>query len=197
MLILASAAGLLIAASCEPWCAAPCADLNGNVRIECGSCTAEFTCRPGVPDFDGNRPALTQALPDGTASLDYPLPPEWTGATCVPFRRQLGHLVVCPILNGIWTSFLDHEYWGSGPLPQPVRDRIANEMLRYDDAGLEGWVGEDFDDRVLSALERHAMLMNTSVASRNGEPAVTYTIIVEEGRHVRDNVAAPWHETVD
>ena len=35
-------------ADCEPWCAdVPCTQLNGNFRLECGSCSGdEYRCRP-------------------------------------------------------------------------------------------------------------------------------------------------------
>lgn len=41
----------LAATNCEPFCASPCVELNGNVAIECGGCTDEHACRPGAPGF--------------------------------------------------------------------------------------------------------------------------------------------------
>ena len=36
---------------CEPFCAAPCSELNGDVGRECGGCGAELACNPSSPDF--------------------------------------------------------------------------------------------------------------------------------------------------
>ena len=38
-------------AACEPWCAEPCADLNGDVQAECAACSSEWRCWPGAKEF--------------------------------------------------------------------------------------------------------------------------------------------------
>lgn len=38
---------------CEPYCAEPCAALNGDVARECGGCGASYACRPGGTGFPG------------------------------------------------------------------------------------------------------------------------------------------------
>ena len=38
---------------CEPWCAdSPCATLNGDHTLECGTCTEPAICRPGAEGYD-------------------------------------------------------------------------------------------------------------------------------------------------
>ena len=38
--------------SCEPYCTEPCANLNGDVAVECGTCVGEeFLCHPGGDGF--------------------------------------------------------------------------------------------------------------------------------------------------
>ena len=40
-------------AMCEPWCSEPCAELNGNVQIECGACTKDKNrCYPGASGYE-------------------------------------------------------------------------------------------------------------------------------------------------
>lgn len=36
---------------CEPWCAEPCAELNGEVTAECSGCTGPSGCFPGAAGF--------------------------------------------------------------------------------------------------------------------------------------------------
>ena len=37
---------------CEPYCVAPCAELQGNVHLECGTCrNSSFACRRGAPGW--------------------------------------------------------------------------------------------------------------------------------------------------
>ncbi|MEC8564960.1 MAG: hypothetical protein VXY90_13920, partial [Pseudomonadota bacterium] len=81
---------------------------------------------------------------------------------CTPFLRTLGNgaraVRVCPIFNGIWTSFLDDRRWGryDQPLAPNAAAHIADEMATlYDAVGMGTWIGEDFDERVLSSLEAH------------------------------------------
>ena len=60
--------GAAAAADCLPHCTNPCAELNGNLKLECGACVSG--CHPGADDF-GDRPPK--------ASLDGP-PPSPAGA---------------------------------------------------------------------------------------------------------------------
>ena len=53
--------------SCEPWCAtAPCVELTGDVRRECGACDAANACWPGASHFfvhvsaDGNAEDISE-----------------------------------------------------------------------------------------------------------------------------------------
>ena len=45
MLALAAAFAL---SACEPWCEHPCAELNGNIELECGSCDGSAACNPAT-----------------------------------------------------------------------------------------------------------------------------------------------------
>lgn len=38
-------------ALCELWCERPCHELNGDVRVECGSCSKEWRCNPVASAF--------------------------------------------------------------------------------------------------------------------------------------------------
>ena len=42
-------------AGCLPHCANPCAELNGNLKVECGACVSG--CHPGSPDFGERVPS--------------------------------------------------------------------------------------------------------------------------------------------
>ena len=85
----------------------------------------------------------------------------WTHFTCAPYYRTLGEgdpaVHVCPIFNGIWTSFLDFRKWGryDERLTPALSAQIARGMALYDEIGMSTWIGEDFDERVLSSLEAH------------------------------------------
>ena len=86
---------------------------------------------------------------------------ELVEASCAPYLRTIGEganaVAVCPVLNGIWTSFLDIRKWRSyeTSLSEEQSARVLEGMRRYDEVGLSTWIGEDFDERVLSALEAH------------------------------------------
>jgi len=45
---------------CEDFCRDMCSALNGNVRHECGACSAELACHPGAPDWPA-RPTISEA----------------------------------------------------------------------------------------------------------------------------------------
>jgi hypothetical protein len=47
-----------LANTCEPWCSAPCAELNGDVRWECGACPPHHTCRPGAVGWPSDQGAV-------------------------------------------------------------------------------------------------------------------------------------------
>lgn len=205
-----AAAPPVAGATCEPFCEdVPCTELNGNIDYECGACMgAQYRCRPGTPGFPGRQapppppPEPTPPADDtptrvsvgnsGSVALavdvDDTVP---DGLSCTPHVRTLGEgpsaLRVCPILNGIWTSFLDHRQWGeyNQPLDAPVAARIAAEMRAYDQVGLSTWIGEDFDERVLSALASHHELFGDAPAD-----APAYSIIIEAGHRVDDNLKA-------
>lgn len=93
-------------------------------------------------------------------------------------------------MHGLWTSFLNAATWGTEPLPLAARERLVQEMLRHDDAGLDAWVGEDFDPRVLSMLEEHAKSITAGDEGQSSANMVRHTIIVEQGRQVRANLLA-------
>ena len=97
-------------------------------------------------------------------------------------------LQVCPVLNGLWTSFHDRAKWPeySEPLPKLVAEEIVTDMQLYDAVGLSTWIGEDFDERVLSTLEAHRARRAQSVA--DPPAALSYSIIVERGRTVIDGL---------
>ena len=102
-------------------------------------------------------PALPSYSPPHTTRGAPPVDNVGQGMDCSAYRVQLDRVSLCPILNGLWTSFLDPAKWGEETevLPSRVRTKIAEEMRRYDRVGLDVWVGEDFDWRVLSALAEH------------------------------------------
>ena len=113
-----------------------------------------------------------------------PATPELVGRSCTPYLKQLGGLRICPILNGVWSSFLDHAKWGNEghPVPKPLAQSLAREMLKYDSVGMTSWVGEDFDQRVLSVLSEHRQAV---LATHEVIPTPPlYTVIVEEGERV-------------
>ena len=117
-----------------------------------------------------------------------------SGISCLPYLRSLGTLKLCPVFNGIWTSFLDHTRWGEyqSPLQPAAAVRIVSEMALYDNVGLSTWIGEDFDERVLSALELHSSQHRgeeegaTEAAAK--PPLLPYSIIVESGHDVLANL---------
>ena len=74
-------------------------------------------------------------------------------------------------------------------------------MQAYDSVGLSTWIGEDFDERVLAALEahhRHVAEGGEGGGVKGGEggegaeppPLLAYSIIVEKGLAVGANLAA-------
>ena len=70
---------------------------------------------------------------------------------CRGFEREISAgFKVCPIFNGVWSSFLDDRTW---PFKSLARDKrmvgLVREMREeYDARGLNVWIGEDFDPRV-------------------------------------------------
>jgi hypothetical protein len=227
LLLVAGSTGIAHAA-CEAWCTAPCSELNGDVRRECDTCIeARFTCRPGLPGYPATSAeplqstpkyattvnaasgfvAPAEAAPPTTeASLDDVAGFEGSGdddLSCFPYMRTISDGVqsmrICPVLNGIWTSFLDGSKWGSygQPLSNSTAQSIAREMLLYDAVGLGTWIGEDFDARVLSALKAHSAESRGGAADEFDDlhtaagtpgPMVPYSIIVENGHEVVRNL---------
>ena len=137
--------------------------------------------------------------------------------SCALYARTIGEgeraVSICPILNGIWTSFLDHSTWGryTQPLPRPQALAVAEEMRLYDAVGLATWIGEDFDARVLSALEAHREAQHREQGGGDGgggeggggdggggdgdggtrgASLLPYSIIVESGHNVGANLDA-------
>ena len=131
-----------------------------------------------------------------------------TDGGCAPHLRTIGDgadtIHVCPIMNGLWTSFLDGSKWGpydksldgSGrgdgfggavsvrrmdPAQRdPRADGLLAEMQLYDDAGLSTWIGEDFDERVMSMLRLHTRRPDGSIRNTGG----VISIIVEKPANV-------------
>ena len=199
-------------------CQVPCAELNGDVEIECGACTSQnFACRPTQPDFPPSSGRVQvgieatgaaveagevmEAATDDDEGADDD--DELNGLDCTPFHRTLGEgaraVRICPILNGIWTSFLDFRRWG--PYDKPLAPELSRELAHtmaslYDDAGMSTWIGEDFDERVLSSLEAHHLHRQKELGqqeeaadTRDGlAPLLRYSIIVEQGRDVVANL---------
>jgi diketogulonate reductase-like aldo/keto reductase len=146
---------------------------------------------------------------DGSVEFDESV----VDGSCAPFMRTLGGatagrgggdddgesekaaagtpLKICPVLNGIWTSFLDPAKWRShtAPLSPAAAARIVAGMRWYDAAGLATWIGEDFDERVLTALAAHfhshrtnATHTRPTTASSGSAAAakpLAYSIIIE------------------
>ena len=54
--------------TCEQWCEEACAELNGDLDFECGSCPSTMGCHPGAPGFPrpASDTALLAALPPST-----------------------------------------------------------------------------------------------------------------------------------
>ena len=124
---------------------------------------------------------------------------------CAPYERSIGAgddaLRVCPIMNGLWTSFLDSRAWGSYEASldgsgdgdgfghavsvramdpgraDPRAAAMLDEMAAYEAAGLTTWIGEDFDERVMSMLRLNARRPG---GGRNG----VVSIIVEKPSNV-------------
>ena len=114
---------------------------------------------------------------------------------CAPYLRSIvgksGRIEVCPIFNGVWTSFLDGNKWPQGPLDEQTAARIAREMRQYDEAGLNVWVGEDFDPRVRSALRAHrALVADEARGDVAARPPPLYSIIIEEEDDIHANLDA-------
>ena len=211
---------LLLLGACEPWCTAPCSELNGDVQYECGDCLgAQHTCQPGAPDYPGAKretaaepvqrvtvDAMGKGAQVGVAPIalatsnDDIAPGGEEELNCFPYMRTIGmgdqRVRICPVLNGIWTSFLDHTVWGSyeQALPAAAARAVAAEMRLYDAVGLGTWVGEDFDARVLAALRTHHVATQNSTRTRDEDDddsvPLRYSIIVEAGREVSANLAS-------
>jgi len=98
-------------------------------------------------------------------------------------------VAVCPVLNGIWTSFLDIRKWRSyeTSLSEEQSARVLEGMRRYDEVGLSTWIGEDFDERVLSALEAHR---NSAPPAGAGSASSVYSIIVERQQEVLQGLSS-------
>jgi len=113
--------------------------------------------------------------------------------SCAPYTRSLGEggtlMTICPILNGLWTSFHDRARWPSAhkPLPAASAQAISVEMRLYDKVGLSNWIGEDFDERVLSALEAHR---TSAPPAGAGSASSVYSIIVERQQEVLQGLSS-------
>eukprot|EP00466_Bigelowiella_natans_P007217 jgi/Bigna1/137986/aug1.42_g12694 len=79
--------------------------------------------------------------------------------SCHGFRRKIRDgLTVCPVMNGVWTSFQDHSRWGG--YDQKLTGAVARQLAMrmedpYEEMGMNVWIGEDFDARVMSLLRAH------------------------------------------
>ena len=139
-------------------------------------------------------PAAQLAMSDGgTAAAVHGIEFEDdVNSSCLPYLRTIGDgdrtVHLCPVLNGIWTSFLDPLRWRaySSPLDEADATRVVEGMRRYDAVGLGSWIGEDFDERVLSALEAHrrATKANETAAA----VPLAHSIIVERGHEVEQGL---------
>ena len=80
-------------------------------------------------------------------------------AGCGRHLRLLGGSTpICPVFNGVWTSFLDHREWGGYHDRSRLSLRLPallDEMDAYEADGFNVWVGEDFDLRVMALLGAH------------------------------------------
>ena len=63
-------------------------------------------------------------------------------------------------------SFLDRSEWGDFDARLDARraKRLAREMLEYDAQGLDVWIGEDFDARVMAVMRAHRILTPAGVS---------------------------------
>ena len=60
---------------------------------------------------------------------------------------------------------------------------------RYDEVGMSTWIGEDFDERVLSTLEAHHRSSKALVHSMSDASApLAYSIIVERSGSINQNL---------
>ena len=50
-LLLCACIAVAAAPNCEPHCAHPCTELNGDIEYECGGCGGDEQCRPGAVGF--------------------------------------------------------------------------------------------------------------------------------------------------
>jgi hypothetical protein len=73
---------------------------------------------------------------------------------------------------GILCSFLDRSKWGDFDARLDARSakRFAREMLEYDAQGLDVWIGEDFDARVMAVLRAHRTLTTVGVRAPTFPP---------------------------
>ena len=222
-------AAVLLAVVCEPHCWHPCTELNGDVHHECGTCSPEYSCSPGAATWPtsptvarvgveanggavhGDGGAVSDDSGVGSLNDDdddnMPQDDDVDGFTCAPYYRTLGEgdlaVHVCPIFNGIWTSFLDFRKWGryDERLTPALSAQIARGMALYDEIGMSTWIGEDFDERVLSSLEAHRAALQDQQQEHHhhqqheqtasGQASVAtlrYSIIVEHGYDVALNL---------
>lgn len=127
---------------------------------------------------------------------------------CAPFMRTIGTgeraVSICPIMNGIWTAFHNRAKWPEYPSPLSAQqaDGVVADMDVYDSYGLRTWIGEDFDERVLSALQAHhaarsaragtdaseASAFAPATPPTNGSSLLAYSIIVEQGQDLVANL---------
>lgn len=183
-----------------------------------GCSGAQFLCRPGEAGYPGatdDSPAAdaptraysisasggtSRAAPAGVAMSDGGTAAAVHGiefeddvnSSCLPYLRTIGDgdrtVHICPVLNGIWTSFLDPQRWRaySSPLDEADATRVVEGMRRYDAVGLGSWIGEDFDERVLSALEAHRRATNANETA--AAVPLAHSIIVERGHEVEQGL---------
>ena len=76
---------------CEPHCAEPCRELNGDVTAECGGCTSDgfATCYPGSPGFAGDEVEPKAGSVD-TSDLQYAIreADQMSGEKCARFQSS-------------------------------------------------------------------------------------------------------------
>ncbi len=129
-----------------------------------------------------SNPATTPSTPPPSAApVSSAVSDDPSRLHCGTHMRKLGELSLCPIFNGLWTSFLDEDKYGSmsTPLPAEVAADMAAEMLKYDRLGMNVWIGEDFDARVLSALDAHLDVNERRRLAEADQIKTIYAVIFE------------------
>jgi hypothetical protein len=193
-------ANVLLASACEPHCASPCAELNGNVQGECGDCPARMTCNARAADFRASvmkvivppvtQPTIAPPSPPSQAANDncptYPLGIErasFEKEYCVGISERPGSGVA--LLRGIIGSeeLLDlRALFDSIPYPNRYLCGHSDDVFWTPDECL-------FDAEML--LRRFPRLYAGVREAIGKRPLLAN----ERGQHemVRINNLRPWH----